>query len=186
MGSPASPKRVRFFTSLIYQSGAAVSAVEQRLVSILGAILLKTEVEPFLHTTYYEPEMGTGLLRHFILFRPLRVREDLVNIKLRTNDIEIIASVQGKRTINIDPGYISLEQVVLATTKGYNHRIFLGQGIFGDLTLIYRNGRFEPLPWTYPDYGEPRMLSLLKGWREEYKKELRGDFSSGKVPTMTE
>lgn len=154
--------------------------VEDKLITLLGEILSRTDPVPFLHTTYYEREMGTGLLRYFLLFKPLRDREELPSVKLITNDIEANMSEGGRRTINIDPGYIALEQVVLATTKGFAHRIYLGQGIFGDLTLMHAAGTYKPLPWTYPDYGSAEMISMLKCWREEYKKDLRGGAVPGK------
>jgi hypothetical protein len=63
--------------------------------------------------------------------------------------------------------------MVLGTTKGFSHRIYQGQGIFADLTLIYENGTYRSLPWTYPDYGGRELISLLNGWREKYKRTLR-------------
>jgi hypothetical protein len=179
MGTPADAKPVRFFVSLIYQETVQMPEIENKLVSFLGEILLRTDPVPFLHTTYYEKEMGSGLLRYFLLFKPLRAREKLPSVKLMTNEIESNTSEKGKRTINIDPGYITLEQVILATTKGFTHRIYLSKGIFADLTLIYTNGTFGSLPWTYPDYGGVEMISMLNSWREEYKADLRGGFLHG-------
>jgi len=68
---------------------------------------------------------------------------------------------------------MALEHVVLATTKGYSHRIYLGEGIFADLTLLYENGTYRPLQWTYPDYGGDELIGLLNRWRERYKGLLR-------------
>lgn len=181
MGTPAIPKPVRFFVSLLYRAEGQTSEAEQRLRDLLGDILSRTAPEPFLHTTYYEREMGKGLLRHFLLFEDLRNREDLIRIKLRTNDMESDLAGAVRRSINIDPGYLALEQVVLATTKGYAHRIYLGQGIFGDLTLIYTDGTYKPLPWTYPDYGGTELITLFNGWRDQYKIEVRRNPGLGKT-----
>lgn len=175
MGTPGSPKPVRFFVSIIYQENGLMPEMEKKLISFFGKILSRTVPVPFLHTGYYEKEMGPSLLRYFLLFKPLRAREELPFIKLKTNEFEACTSAEGKRTINIDPGYITLEQVILATTKGYTHRVYLGAGIFADLTLTFTNGTFKALPWTYPDYGSPEMISLLNQWRNEYKKDLRGE-----------
>ena len=79
----------------------------------------------------------------------------------------------GRRAVNVDPGYIALEHVVLGTTKGFSHRIYLGEGIFADLTLLYENGSYRRLKWTYPDYGSDQLIFLLNGWRERYKGLLR-------------
>lgn len=185
MGTPGSPKPVRYFASIIYQAPVNIPEVEKKLILHLGGILSKTDPKPFLHTTYYEKEMGGNLLRCFILFQSLRSREELPSIKLMTNDLEAAMSIQGRRTFNIDPGYLSLEQVILATTKGYAHRIYLNRGIYGDLTLMYTNGTFGPLPWTYPDYGGNEILSMLNYWREGYKGDLRNWSGSEKAPPTT-
>lgn len=173
MGIPGSPKPVRYFVSIIYQTPGNIQQVEDDLVVQLGPILVKTDSKPFSQTTYYEKEMGNNLLRRFILFKSLRKRGDLPSVKLMTNELEKNTSVNGRRTFNIDPGYLSLEQVILATTKGYTHRIYIEKGIFADLTLIYTNGTYGSLPWTYPDYGSHDILSMLNCWRENYKKDLR-------------
>lgn len=178
MGTPGNPKPVRFFTSIIYQEDGQSPEVDKRLTTLLGDILSRTVPAPFLHTNYYEKEMGAGLLRYFLLFQPFYDRTELPSVKLRTNDIETAMSKQGRRTVNIDPGYLSLEHVVLGTTKGYSHRIYLDRGIYGDLTLMYTSGTFGSLPWTYPDYGSADLISMLNRWREEYRADLRG----GSVP----
>jgi hypothetical protein len=184
MGITGIPKPVRYFASIIYREGGMIPEVEGELIALLGNIVLRTDPVIFLHTTYYEREMGKDLLRYFLLFKPLRDREELSSVKLATNDIETSTLEEGMRTINIDPGYIALEHVILATTKGFAHRIYLGKGIFGDLTLMYSGGTFKPLPWTYPDYGSAEMISLLNCWREDYKGDLRGGSMSGKSPRI--
>jgi hypothetical protein len=184
MGTPADPKPVRFFVSLIYRENGQMSEIENKLISFLGEILSRTDSVPFLQTTYYEREMGSGLLRYFLLFKPLRAREELPPIKLMSNELEANMSNGGKRTINIDPGYIALEQVILATTKGFAHRVYLCKGIFADLTLIYTKRTFGPLPWTYPDYGSAEMISMLNCWRETFKTDLRGEFLHEKPPRV--
>jgi hypothetical protein len=117
--------------------------------------------------------MGEGLRRYFLLFEPLLEREMLAGIKLGTNGIELTGAENERRAVNVDPGYIALEHVVLGTTKGFSHRIHLGKGIFADLTLLYENGSYRRLKWTYPDYGSDQSILLLNGWRERYKGLLR-------------
>jgi hypothetical protein len=117
--------------------------------------------------------MGKNLMRTFILFGVPIDRESLPDIKVITNEIEQSFTSDGKRTVNIDPGYVALEHVILATTKGYAHRVHLKNGIYADLTLMYRNGTYRPLEWTYPDYAEADTISLFLRWREHYKKVLK-------------
>jgi hypothetical protein len=80
---------------------------------------------------------------------------------------------QGKRVVNIDPGYVSGEHMILATTKAYGHRPYLSNGIYADLTLIYRKGSYEALEWTYPDYRQPKLVEMFNGIRKTYLSQLR-------------
>jgi hypothetical protein len=74
--------------------------------------------------------------------------------------------------VNLDPGYLTRERLVLATGKNYTHRIYLGGGIFGDLTLTYSRGGFKPLPWSYPDYSRGDLPELLSRMRRKYLWQL--------------
>lgn len=173
MGEVKDTKPVLYFSSIIYNSEEALKNAVEKLCELLGETEEITEEMPFDHTDYYNEEMGECLKRRFLLFKILRKRDDLPKIKLKTNEIEKDLSNQGKRTANIDPGYITLENVVLATTKGYSHRIYIGSGIFGDLTLIYRKGSYRSLDWTYPDYRSEKLISIFNKWRGLLKDKLR-------------
>jgi hypothetical protein len=102
-------------------------------------------------------------------------QDRLPEIKLATNAIEQAHAAGGRRRVNIDPGYLLLERFVLATGKNYSHRIYLGHGIYADLTLIYRQGTFQTLPWTYPDYAEPPLGRFLLAVRGKYALDLKGE-----------
>jgi len=127
----------------------------------------------FDYTNYYEPEMGTPLFRRIITFKKLIKQSDLAEIKNFTNLIELKYLQNSKRLVNIDPGYILGERFVLATGKNYSHRIFIGNGIYADLTLIYQNKSFNKLPWTYPDYASPQILNWLEKIRNKYLQDSR-------------
>jgi len=174
MGTAKTPKPVKFFASIIFKDEEFLQPAEENLKASMGDIEKKTAFIPFYHTKYYEGEMGKDLSRFFILFEPLLQRDTLLEMKLKTNDIEHLLSTNGKRTVNIDPGYIALEHVVLATTKGYTHRIYLGKGIFADLTFIYNDGTYKPLEWTYPDYSSKDIISLFNKWRDRLKQKMIG------------
>jgi hypothetical protein len=118
--------------------------------------------------------MGWPLHRRFVSFERLIRPLNIVEIKLRTNRIENDHLQDGKRQINIDPGYISLERLVLATGKNYSHRIYLSKGIYVDLSLIFHKGSFVPLQWTYKDYASPENIAFFNNVRERYKGQLRG------------
>ncbi|HIE43995.1 MAG TPA: DUF4416 family protein [Candidatus Omnitrophica bacterium] len=148
------------------------SEIEGELQKLWGAIDFKGPPFLFNHTDYYEQEMGTNLRKEFISFQNLINPESLASIKLTTNQLEERYSEEGGRIINIDPGYISSSKLVLASTKNYYHRIYLGGGIYAEVTLFFKKGTFKPLPWTYPDYRTDESISIFNRIREIYRKQL--------------
>jgi hypothetical protein len=173
VGAIKRPPPVSYFASLIFNDGVPIADIENDLVRFLGPVVDRSPVVPFSFSDYYQKEMGKNLRRYFLLFTSLDRRERLPEVKLRTNEIEMFHARQGNRTVNIDPGYIALEQVVLATTKGYAHRLYLGCGIYGDLTLMFVKGSYHGLPWTYPDYRSEEVIALCHRWRQRYKETLQ-------------
>ncbi|HOC46293.1 MAG: DUF4416 family protein [Syntrophorhabdaceae bacterium] len=174
MGKIKRPDRVKLFASLIFHEDVDLGAVFGKLNRLIGPAEDETGPALFTHTTYYDAEMGQGLKRCFVLFGPVFDRDILPDIKLATNEIEDLFAQNNKRTVNIDAGYIALEHVILATTKGYAHRLYIGKGIHADLTLMFNNGSYRALQWTYPDYAEPETIALFNKWRESVKLALRG------------
>ena len=134
-----------------------------------GDIDKRSKIIPFDFTNYYEKEMGKGLIREWVSFlKPIR-EDEIKNIKLKTIELEKrLANKDGRRNVNIDPGYVSLSKLVLVSTKNYAHRIYLGDGIFAEITLIYRKGTFQSLEWTYPDYRQ--NTRFFEEVREELKR----------------
>ena len=103
--------------------------------------------------------MGQGLSRRFIAFNRLQMPDKLIAIKHFCVKLEKKYTNNNKRIINIDPGYLNEAKLVLSTTKDYNHRLYLGKGVFAEITLCYQKNSFIDLATTYPDYRT-----------EEYKK----------------
>ena len=134
----------------------------------------------FNYTDYYAAEMGKPLHRCMLVFRELIEQLDLAAIKLQTNDIERNYADAGRRKVNIDPGYLLYERFVLATGKNYSHRIYIGRGIYADLTLIYQQGAYQSLPWTYPDYKDEAMGDFLLQVRRKYGEDLKSMTRLGK------
>ncbi|MFO7717865.1 MAG: DUF4416 family protein [Thermodesulfobacteriota bacterium] len=125
----------------------------------------------FTHTDYYNAELGTPLYRRLLYAETLYPQDRLAEAKLQTNAIEDSwRDTQGRRRINLDPGLLSLERLVLATGKGFTHRIYLQEGIWADLTLIYQKGAWRSFSWTFADYAEPTLQAWLTRLREYYKQ----------------
>jgi hypothetical protein len=173
MGRPREPEPVKLFMSLMATEEGSFQQGVLDLCSTFGEIDFMSERFPFNLTDYYSREMGRDLFRHFVTFGPLISPSALPEIKGATNRIEERhAGPGGNRRINIDPGYLSLQHVVLATTKGYTHRPYLREGIYAELTLIFRNKSYQALEWTYPDYAERDVILLFNQCRIRYREAL--------------
>lgn len=174
MSTPSEPEDVKLIASLFSRREELIDQVISEMRKMFGPTDWISPGLFFDRTKYYAREMGWPLHRRFIAFQELMRPEALVEVKLRTNDLEKRYLESGRREINIDPGYVSLERVVLATGKNYTHRIYLSGGIYADLTLVFRKGTFRTLDWTYPDYGAPETIGFFNELREKYKRQIRG------------
>jgi hypothetical protein len=147
---------------------------ERALEEAFGKIEMRSERIPFDQTTYYQPEMGDDLIREWTCFEKPISQSAIVDAKLTTNALEKrLARPDGSRTANLDPGYIVAPRLVLATTKDHAHRIYLARGICAEVTLIYREGSFHPLEWTYPEYRKPIALDFFTKVRTAYLLQFR-------------
>jgi hypothetical protein len=174
MGTTRRPQPVKLIASLLARETALLLEAKDALARVLGPIDFESELLPFDHTAYYAPEFGPDLQRQIVTFERLVDPEDLPAIKRQTNELEWALTNEEKRQVNIDPGYVSLGKMVLASTKDHAHRLYLGDGIYGEGTLAYQRGRFRPWPWTYPDYASDQYCAMFDDIRERYKTQLRG------------
>ena len=126
---------------------------------------------PFPDTETYRQTMGTSLRRQFFALEALQPQDVLADVKHKTIEIESAIADGGDfevpRPINIDPGLLNDCRVILATTKDYAHRIYRDRGIWEEVTLIFRGGRFEALPWTYPDFRQPAYHEYFTTLRDD-------------------
>ncbi len=166
------PSKALLIHSLLAQKEQLIQEVLAVLTEEYGKTAFKSSILPFHHTDYYEKEFGSNLKRLFVGFAQLVPQNILVRAKLFAMGVEQRFSCNGNRLINIDPGMLTLERLVLATAKNFTHRIYLGQGVFADLILIFQKGSFRPLPWTFPDYKADEAMALWHAWRDLYKKTI--------------
>lgn len=135
---------------------AAMTWGLEKLQTMLGPIALQSEDFDFSETRFYTKEMGEGLRKRLILFEPWYDAGHLAECKLQTNAWEEELAQTGQfpdaRPLNLDPGYLTLAKFVLATTKDREHRLYLRDGIYAEQTLFFAHKRWQPRPWTYPDY----------------------------------
>jgi hypothetical protein len=175
VGDAAEPPPVKLIIGLILAREAPEAAIRQRLEATYGRIDFETERSPFVATRYYEREMGPALQRQFWSFETLIAADALAGIKRQTNAVERMFAMQDaqawRRCVNLDPGYVDLAKLVLATTKDRQHRLYLGQGIYAEVTLRHTGGRFVPWEWTYPDYRMPECLAFFDAVRRRYRQD---------------
>ena len=173
MSKPAESKKVKLILSAIYSDRPAWLSLLEGLEEKYGGIDYSSKEMDFHYTGYYEEEMGATLARELVSFARLIRPEDLSGIKLFTNQRELSQSRSGKRKVNLDPGFLSLDQMTLATGKPAPHRVYLRDGIWADLHLIYESGGFQPMNWTYPDYRSESIIGVFNRLREVLKLTLK-------------
>lgn len=178
MSTPREPQPGKMVLSVLagaawWESGQAGGwvSLHGELVKRFGPVDFKSGLLPFDHTGYYEEELGAPLFRRLLAFERLAPLDGLVAIKLATNELEHAhARPDGMRRVNLDPGILNLERLVLASGKNFTHRVYLGSGIWADLTLIYNKRQgWVDLPWTFPDYATEDMKRRLTALRSLYK-----------------
>ncbi|MGB7568247.1 MAG: DUF4416 family protein [Chitinivibrionales bacterium] len=173
MGTAGKPLKTKLFLAIMFQPRANIMEIMDKLNNAYGPVEYSYGPIEFSFTKYYEEEMGNGLLKIYMSFAGLIDREVLPDIKVFTNILEREHLADGRRTINLDPGYIAQDKLVLATTKDFYQRLYLAHGIYGEVTLHFRKGRFRYFSWTYPDYNDPPFLKFLTKARAKLVKELR-------------
>lgn len=174
MGSQQEPEKAILFFAFLYTFEEIFSNARELLNKSFGTHLIDTGPKQWPYYEYYAKEMGTNLIRRFLLFDRLIDPKEIVDIKLQTNSIETrVFTIDNKRQINIDPGYITLAKIVLASTKNYSHRIYLRNGIYGEVTLFFKKGLYVGHEFTYPDYKEQDTAKFLIDSREILKKKIK-------------
>jgi len=172
MGRQTDFNRVNLFTGIIYHVRADLPGAIRRLEKMFSAADLVSETVDFEFTDYYFPEMGKPLKRKFISFRDLIPPEDLPRIKWMTNELEDEFSESGKRSVNLDPGYLSDANVIIATTKNYYQRVPLTEGIYAHMEYVIKGRDLKNLEWTYPDFRTEAYKNFFRELLPLYKQKI--------------
>lgn len=160
---------VKYFVSLIASDVDLRDHAIHLLADELGEADFTSDWFPFTHTSYYAAEMGEELKRSFISFKDLLPPEDLPRLKRITAEAEHQFMEDGKRKINIDPGYIDFFKIVLASGKFGPHRVALKKGCYADFIMYYDGGLWKPLPWSFPDFADGNYNNALLEIRKLFK-----------------
>ena len=180
MGTIRQHTPVKVFVGVLVANSKFIPQVEERLIDAYGPIDHRSDVIPFDFTDYYQAEMGDLIDRVFFSFERLIEADKLPEIKRQTNQLEDQLAPHlrppnstVKRPVNLDPGYIEQAKVILASTKNFYHRIYLGGGIFGEVTMHFRNNTYQFFPWTYPDYRSKDYQDFFLRMRQIFRSQLR-------------
>ncbi|MBI3593003.1 MAG: DUF4416 family protein [Nitrospirae bacterium] len=173
---PKPPEKALLLAGTLFSNEDYYIKAQQALEEAFGEIIMESPVIKWDFSNHYKDELGEPVYRKFIFFRNLVEQDKLASIKLITHEIENSLSTNGKRNINLDPGYLTLAKLVLASTKDYSHRIYLTDGIYAEVTLAYNKGkgRFLPNPNTYRDYHDERYQKIFSMARALLLFLLRG------------
>ena len=169
MARACKPPVVKLICGMISGEVELFDAAAEAMAASLGPVEAISEVMDFDFTHYYDVQMGSPLYRRFVSFVGPHSPEVLASAKVRTNAIEAkFAGARGPdpaRPINLDVGYVESPKLVLASMKNFSHRVYLRDGVYAEVTLMFRKGLWEPLPWTFPDFRSGRYDTFLTNVR---------------------
>ncbi|RKY83301.1 DUF4416 domain-containing protein [candidate division KSB1 bacterium] len=170
---PSAPQPVKLIVGILYSDEVLLERAQEILQEKYGKIDFQSQKFEFTVTDYYCSEMGSPIYRLFISFQQLIHPKEIARIKTETNAIEEQLAVEGKRKVNVDPGYMDFDKVVLASAKYNGQKIYLDFGIWADLTLYYQKGNFYPYPWSFPDFKSGIYNRCFLRIRELYKTQSK-------------
>jgi hypothetical protein len=161
-------------TAVITRYDSALAWARERCTAEWGPTALESPTFPFVETNYYEPTMGPNLGTTFLTFERPYDPADTATTKLATNAWEAEYAALGRhpesRPLNLDPGYLTAAKLVLSSTKDHTHRIYLGQGIYGEITLFYRHGAWRDHEFTFPNYRRADYQQFFTACRGRLQK----------------
>ena len=178
MGEIKTAPQVKLFVGVLTSIPEGLPEARARLSALYGATDLTSGEFRFDNTHYYDEEMGSPLFRSFLGFSGLIGPAEIAEIKVETNTIETeMATRFGavRRPVNLDPGYLELSKIVLASTKNFYHRIYLSMGIYAEVTMHFEAGQWKSFPSTFPDFQTGRYSAFFTSLRNRYRQQLKSE-----------
>jgi len=166
---------VKLVVGMISGRKPLFDAAQRELIAQFGPVDYESALMAWEFTDYYSGELGQNLGRKFLSFERLIDPASLAEVKSFTNQLEGQFSEGGARRINLDPGYLDSAKLVLATTKNRDHRIYIGRGIFAEVTLHFRGESFRAWEWTYSDYATPEYIAIFNEIRALYRGQISSE-----------
>ena len=189
MGKIFSPKPAKLIISVITSDKNLFSRYKEILIKRFGGVDIESNTQPFNYTDYYEKEFGENLMQKLLSFSTLIRQDELAEIKIITNGLEKnnldknikTNIIPYKRKINLDPGYITLNKYILASTKNGPSRIYLNQGIYAEIMLRFINKKYVSCEYTYPNYKTYEYINFLTTVRQKYKLQLKENSNASNI-----
>ena len=178
MAKPGGPPVIKLICGMISAQRDLFDEAAAEMSKSFSPVDIKSEVMDFDLTDYYDRQMGAPLYRQFVSFAGQADPASLARVKLRTNEIEAEFARRFEavsRPINLDPGYVGSSKLVLASMKSFSHRVYLDLGVYAEVTLLYRSGRWEELEWTFPDYASGRYDAFLIAARDGLRSAAKNE-----------
>jgi hypothetical protein len=171
------PKPAKLIIGILAADEDCLEAAIEAINANFGKTDFASDIWPFDQTDYYKDQTGENILRQFVSIEKLVDPEKLAKIKLKTNKLEQKLAEQSAsdllRPVNLDPGIIEPSKLILATTKNYSHRIYIGKKIFAEVTLIFDKGCWKPFDYTYPDYRQDCYHDFFSKVRTQLVEQLK-------------
>jgi hypothetical protein len=171
------PKPVKLIIGILAADNKCLNTAVEILIDNFGKMDLTSEIWPFDKTDYYQKQTGAHILRQFISIERLIDPGKLAKIKHKTNKLEQKLAKKLRfplpRPVNLDPGVIEPSKLVLATTKNYSHRIYIGRNMYAEVTLIFDKGRWRAMEYTYPDYRQQCYFDFFEKVRTRLLEQLK-------------
>ena len=168
MGQPSLPSPIRLVVGLLAKETDWMDRARKALLEKFGEEDASLGPFPFIWTHYYREELGDSPLRLLLAYEKPIPRESVVDIKLWTNQLELAYANGGLRPVNVDPGYMTLGQFFLATTKDQRQRVYVRDGIYVEPTLYYEKGSWQAFPWTYRDWKSDEYRPFFNVARQRF------------------
>jgi len=171
------PKPAKLVIGILATDEDCLNAAVETISAKFGKVDFVSDVWPFSQTDYYKDETGENILRQFVSIEKLIDPGKLAKIKHDTNKLEQKLAKQLvsdlSRPVNLDPGIIEPSKLILATTKNYSHRIYIGKKMYAEVTLIFDKGKWKPFEYTYPDYRQDCYHDFFSRVRSRLVEQLK-------------
>ena len=171
------PKPVKLIVGILAADQTCLEASLSTLKSNFGEPDFVSPAWSFDQTDYYRLQAGDSIIRRFVTFEQLIDPGDLAKIKHQTNQMEqILAEALDStlpRPVNLDPGFIEPSKLVLASTKNFSHRIYIGNQMYAEVTLMYSKGQWQSLKYTFPDYKQAHYHNFFNKARSRLVEQLK-------------